>query len=58
VPEALTEQYRELIRAHSTALAERFSEHRIDYTLLDTAEPLDRALFSYLSSRAKLVHVR
>src|SRR5436305_1962559 len=58
VPEALTEQYRELIRAHSTALAERFSEHRIDYTLLNTAEPLDRALFSYLSSRAKLVHVR
>src|SRR5207249_4873422 len=36
VPEALTEQYRELIRAHSTALAERFSEHRIDYTLLNT----------------------
>jgi len=58
VPEALTEQYRELIRAHSTALAERFSEHRIDYTLLNSAEPLDRALFSYLSSRAKLVHVR
>jgi uncharacterized protein (DUF58 family) len=58
VPEALTEQYRALIRAHTTALAERFSEHRIDYTLLNTADPLDRALFSYLSSRAKLVHVR
>jgi uncharacterized protein (DUF58 family) len=58
VPEALTEQYRALIRAHTTALAEKFSEHRIDYALLNTAEPLDRALFSYLSSRAKLVHVR
>jgi uncharacterized protein (DUF58 family) len=58
VPEALTEQYRELIRAHTTALAEKFSEHRIDYTLLNTADPLDRALFSYLSSRTKLVHVR
>ena len=58
VPEALTEQYRALIREHSAALGTRFSEHRIDYTLLNTAEPLDRALFSYLSSRAKLVHVR
>jgi uncharacterized protein (DUF58 family) len=58
VPEALTEQYRSLIRAHSTALAEKFSEHRIDYTLLNTSAPLDQALFSYLSSRAKLMHVR
>src|SRR5438067_1303865 len=58
VPEALTEQYRTLVREHTTALATKFSEHRIDYTLLNTAEPLDRALFSYLSSRAKLVHVR
>src|SRR5262249_13124950 len=58
VPEALTEQYRALIRAHTTALAEKFSEHRIDYTLLNTTDPLDHALFSYLSSRAKLVHVR
>ena len=58
VPEALTEQYRSLIREHSAALGEKFSEHRIDYTLLNTSEPLDHALFSYLSSRAKLVHVR
>jgi uncharacterized protein (DUF58 family) len=58
VPEALTEQYRSLIRAHTAALGERFAEHRIDYTLLNTVEPLDRALFSYLSSRMKLVHVR
>ena len=58
VPDALTEQYRALVREHSAALSARFAEHRIDYTLLNTAEPLDRALFSYLSSRAKLVHVR
>ena len=58
VPEALTEQYRALIRAHSTALAEKFSEHRIDYTLVNTAEPLDRSLFSYLSSRERLMRVR
>src|SRR5713226_113773 len=35
-----------------------FYEHRIDYTVLNTAEPLDRALFSYLSSRERLMRVR
>ena len=58
VPESLAGQYRTLIREHTAALATKFSEHRIDYTVLNTAEPLDRALFSYLSSRAKLMHVR
>ena len=58
VPESLGEQYRTLIREHTTTLAAKFSDHRIDDTLLNTAEPLDHALFSYLSSRAKLMHVR
>ncbi len=58
VPESLGDQYRSLIREHIAALGTKFSEHRIDYTALNTAEPLDRALFSYLSSRAKLMHVR
>ena len=58
VPESLADQYRTMIREHTTALATKFSEHRIDYTVLNTAEPLDHALFSYLSSREKLMHVR
>ena len=58
VPESLAEQYRALIREHIAALRTQFSEHRIDYTVLNTAEPLDQALFSYLSSREKLMHVR
>src|SRR5438876_3769527 len=58
VPDALSEQYRALVREHTAALSAKFAEHRIDYTLLNTADPLDHALFSYLSSRAKLVHVR
>ncbi len=58
VPESLAEQYRTLVREHIAALRTRFSEHRIDYTVLNTAEPLDRALFSYLSGREKLIHVR
>jgi len=39
-------------------LTTKFSEHRIDYTMVNTAEPLDRALFSYLSSRERLMRVR
>jgi uncharacterized protein (DUF58 family) len=58
VPESLGDQYRSLIREHIAALGTKFSEHRIDYTVLNTAEPLDHALFSYLASRAKLMHVR
>jgi uncharacterized protein (DUF58 family) len=58
VPQSLAEEYRALVRAHIEALTTKFSEHRIDYTLLNTAEPLDRALFSYLSSRERLMRVR
>jgi len=58
VPESFGEEYRRLIREHIAALAAKFSEHRIDYTLANTAEPLDRAMFSYLSTREKLSRVR
>src|SRR5579864_2113077 len=58
VPESLAGEYRSLVRAHVETLTTRFSEHRIDYTLLKTSEPLDRALFSYLSSRERLMRVR
>ena len=58
VPDSFGDQYRGLIRSHISALSTKFSEHRIDYTMLNTAEPLDRALFSYLSSREKLMRVR
>ena len=58
VPESLRAEYRSLIRAHLDSLTTKFSEHRIDYTVLNTAEPLDRALFSYLSSRERLMRVR
>jgi uncharacterized protein (DUF58 family) len=58
VPQSLKAEYRAMIRAHIEALTTRFSEHRIDYTLLNTSEPLDRALFSYLSSRERLMRVR
>jgi uncharacterized protein (DUF58 family) len=58
VPQSFRAQYRALIQEHITALQTKFSEQRIDYALLNTAEPLDRALFSYLSSREKMMRVR
>jgi len=58
VPQSLAKEYRQLVAAHIEALQTKFSEHRIDYTLLNTSEPLDRALFSYLSSRERLMRVR
>jgi uncharacterized protein (DUF58 family) len=58
VPEALGDTYRQLIREHSDALRSKFSELRIDYALLNTATPLDYALFNYLSMREQLSRVR
>jgi len=58
VPQSLSQEYRKLIREHTETLAAKFSEHRIDYTLVNTAEPLDRLLFSYLSARERLMRVR
>jgi uncharacterized protein (DUF58 family) len=58
VPDALRKEYIDLVRAHSEALRSKFSEVRVDYTLLDTSKPLDHALFRYLSSREKRMHIR
>jgi uncharacterized protein (DUF58 family) len=58
VPDALADQYKELVLAHVNALQERFSANRIDYTLLNTSMPLDHALFSYLSTRERLSRSR
>jgi uncharacterized protein (DUF58 family) len=58
VPQSFREQYRALIQEHINTLTTRFSEQRIDYAVLNTAEPLDKALFGYLSSRERLSRVR
>jgi uncharacterized protein (DUF58 family) len=58
VPEALAAQYRDLVQAHVRTLTERFSANRIDYSLINTASPLDHALFTYLSTRERLTRVR
>jgi hypothetical protein len=47
-----------MVQEHIAALQERFSANRIDYTLVNTALPLDHALFSYLTTRERLGRVR
>ena len=58
VPQSFRDQYRALIQEHIEALRTKFSEQRIDYAVLSTNEPLDRALFGYMSSREKMMRVR
>lgn len=58
VPQSLLAQYRELIGAHVEALRAKFSEIRVDYTLVNTAKPLDDALFKYLANRERMMRVR
>ena len=54
----LGDQYRALMQEHINALTTKFSEHRIDYTMLNTSKPLDHALFTYLAMREKMMRVR
>ncbi len=54
VPEYLREEYLKLIRAHIRTLKNECGRAEIDYTLVHTSQPLDWALFAYLSRRAKI----
>ena len=54
-PEKYAGAYQEQIRAHIDILGKRFGRHGVDYVLLNTAEPLDEALYAYLVFRQKMV---
>jgi uncharacterized protein (DUF58 family) len=58
VPAALRDRYQELMREHIDGLNTQLSNQRIDYIGLDTSEPLDRALFEYLSARERRSRTR
>jgi uncharacterized protein (DUF58 family) len=58
IPGQVRERYRALVGEHTATLARRFAESRIDYALLNTAAPLDFALFTFLSARERLSRVR
>jgi uncharacterized protein (DUF58 family) len=53
VPENAAEQYRSMLQEHIRTLQHECRSSRIDYTLLDTGRPLDYALFTFLSARAR-----
>ena len=53
VPDYLRAEYRELVANHTRELGRRVTEQRADYTLLDTSQPLDEALFKYLVARQR-----
>jgi uncharacterized protein (DUF58 family) len=58
IPDSFADEYRKMMQAHIEALRSKFSDARIDYTLLDTSKPLDEALFSYLGTRERMMRVR
>jgi uncharacterized protein (DUF58 family) len=58
VPEEARTRYVEMVNAHIASLSRVLGENRIDYTQVDTSQPLDQALLAYLSRRARLVRSR
>ncbi len=57
-PEKYAGAYQDQIRAHIDALGKGFGRHGVDHVLLNTAEPLDEALYAYLVFRQKMVRSR
>lgn len=58
IPSRVRGEYQRLVADHVATLQRRLGEHRIDYTFVDTAQPLDALLFSYLLRREQLRTVR
>jgi uncharacterized protein (DUF58 family) len=55
VPDNLREQYRSMIKAHVAEIETRLGREGVDYALFNTSQPLDYALFHFLSQRQRLV---
>ena len=58
VPAKLAADYRALVQAHIDTLTKESSRKQVDYMLLNTAMPLDFALFRFLSMRERLARSR
>jgi uncharacterized protein (DUF58 family) len=58
IPTKLRDDYKKVVAAHVEALRKRLTGNRIDYTLLDTSQPLDLALFKYLLAREGMRNAR
>jgi uncharacterized protein (DUF58 family) len=58
VQEQMRETYANAVHAHMETLHRQLGEHRIDYRFFDTSEPLDHALFEYLTERQHRMQAR
>lgn len=58
IPGALRERYRELMEQHLTTVGDVLLQQQVDYSLFETSQPLDFALFEYLTRRERLSRVR
>jgi len=54
IPDFLRQEYLKLIRNQIADFEMECQKDRMDYALLDTSEPLDKALFKYLARRQQL----
>ena len=52
IPEYLREQYLKVIGDHLKQLRQDLKAAQIDYMLMNTSQPLDAGLFSYLAARS------
>jgi hypothetical protein len=57
-PDELRSRYREIFEAHRAELLREFGRERIDYAPLETDQPLDGALRTYLDLRLMGSRVR
>jgi len=58
IPKDVREEYRTLVEQHLAAINRNMTDARVDYALLTTTQPLDYALFHFLSNREAMSRVR
>jgi uncharacterized protein (DUF58 family) len=58
VPGRMREQYRQMMAEHLAEISNLMIKNQIDYGLVRTDQPLDEALFRYLTLRERLGRVR
>lgn len=58
VHEQMRSAYADAMGKHRQALHKMLGEHRMDYRFFNTSEPLDHALFEYLTERQHRMQVR
>ena len=58
VPSRLREQYKQMMDEHLESISKLMLQNQIDYGLMPTDQPLDEALFKYLTRRESLGRIR